>query len=192
MKNIAVSPNEGGGTYPSWKKDTGILVLKLILIWLSWKIFIWIMGEESEPLDQRMFPALSAIWESLNDALRITLLSISRSILTVLGYRADVFNDYTLMVHGHPGISVGNYCLGFQLMYYFAMLFLVSGLPRKKMWFGVITGILLIQLLNILRLVGLSLIDVHAPQLMFVSHDYLFSAFVFIVLILFYYKLVKH
>lgn len=119
------------------------------------------------------------------------MLHVSDGILHVLGYETQMVNEYILRIAGYGGISLGNYCLGFQLMYYFAMLFLVSGIAWKKRITGVVVGILLIQTLNVFRITGLILIDVHAHQLMFLSHDYLFNAIVAGVLLLFYWWMLK-
>lgn len=179
---------------PSGKNQTrefaGFL-LKLVLIWLSWKGFIWLIGEESVPINKRHVPALSAPWETLNDGLRSVLLHLSDGILHVLGYETQMVNEYILRVAGYGGISLGNYCLGFQLMYYFTMLFLIADMAWSRRIAGVVIGILLIQMLNVLRITGLILIDVHAHHLMFLSHDYLFSAIVAVVLLFFYWWMVK-
>lgn len=172
-------------------KEFAVFLGKLVLIWLSWKAFVWLIGEESVPISKRHVPALSAPWEVLNDWLRATLLHISNGILHLLGYETQMVNEYILRVAGYGGISLGNYCLGFQLMYYFSMLFLVSGLAWRKRITGVVVGILLIQTLNVLRITGLILIDVHAHDFMFLSHDYLFSAIVAVVLLFFYWWMLR-
>lgn len=164
---------------------------KIFLIWVSWKGFIWLIGEESVPLHERHIPAISAPWEALNDWLRTTLLHISNGILHLLGYETQLVNNYILRIAGYGGISLGNYCLGFQLMYYFSMLFLISEMTWSKRVFGVVVGILLIQALNVMRITGLILIDVHAHNLLFLSHDYLFSAIVAVVLLFFYWWMLK-
>ncbi len=175
----------------SWLADYGGLMLKLFFIWLSWKVLYHIVGEESVPLEQRMFPALSAHWENLNDWLRIILLSCTEKLLHLLGYKTDFVDNYVVRVKGYGGIALGNYCLGFQLMYYFAMLVVISGFPILKKVIVATMGILLVQGLNIFRLTGLNIIDVHLHDWMFISHDYIFNIVVFGILLLFYYLMLR-
>jgi len=172
-------------------QDFAFFLAKLLAIWLSWKLFSWVIGEERIPLEERYFPALSAPWETLNDWLRALLLHSSNGILHLFGYETDLFRNYVLRVHGYGGIALGNYCLGFQLMYYFSMLMLISKLSPAKKGIAIIAGVFLIQGLNIFRITALVLIDVHAHRFMFLSHDYLFNALVAVVLLLFYRKMLQ-
>ncbi|MDZ4845704.1 MAG: exosortase/archaeosortase family protein [Chitinophagales bacterium] len=172
-------------------KDFLFFIGKLFFIWLSWKGFIWLIGEESVAISERHVPALSAPWEVLNDWLRATLLHISDGILHLLGYETQMVNEYILRIAGYGGISLGNYCLGFQLMYYFSLLFLVAQIAWSKRIAGVVIGILLIQTLNVFRIIGLILIDVHAHDFMFLSHDYLFNIVVAAALLLFYWWMLR-
>ena len=164
---------------------------KLILIWLSWKIFIYIIGEEKDPIDQRFFPELSIYWESLNDWLRVLILEVSNFILQIAGHKTHLEWNYVLRIDGYGGIALGNYCLGFQLMYYFTMLVLVTGFSLGKAVFGIVSGIAIIQILNVVRITGLVWIDAFMHQLMFISHDYIFNIVVLGILLLFYWKLVN-
>ncbi len=190
MSNNSNSEATVAQGYHKWIQP-GLFVLKLFLIWFSWKIFIWFIGEESVPLNQRYSPLLSGWWEQLNDLLRIVILVPSELLLNILGYQTELVNDYVLRVQGYGGIALGNYCLGFQLMYYYVMLMVISGITVKKKIFGIITGLFIVQVLNIFRVAGLNLIDVHAKHLMWISHDYIFNFIVFGILLLFYYKLLK-
>ena len=171
--------------------ESASFFLKLIVIWLSWKIFAYLIGEEKEPVDQRIFPALSAQWESVNNWLRILLLEASDFLLQSAGHKTQLIENYILRIEGYGGIGLGNYCLGFQLMYYFTMIVLVSGFSFRKKAVGIISGILALQFLNILRISGLVWIDAFAPRLKFISHDYIFNIAVFGLLLLFYWKLLK-
>ena len=171
--------------------ELAFLFGKLFLIWLSWRIFTYIIGEESKPIHERFLPALSFQWESLNDWLRGILLNSSNRLLHMTGYQTHLESNYILRIEGSGGIALGNYCLGFQLMYYFAMLVLISALSPKKKVFGIATGIVIIPLLNIFRITGLVWIDSFAPRLRFISHDYIFNIIVFGMLLLFYWWLLN-
>ena len=163
---------------------------KLFLIWLSWKGIINLLGQEYVPINERKIPILSAKWEYLNDLLADFLIQQNSSILNILGYKNYVSGRIS-WIEGYGGVAVGNYCLGFQLMYYFIMLMMVSEVNWQKKLIGVFLGVIMTQLLNIVRIIGLNLITVYAPDLMFLSHDLFFNILVFGVLISFYYYLVK-
>ncbi|MDX2002988.1 MAG: archaeosortase/exosortase family protein [Chitinophagales bacterium] len=163
----------------------------LILIWLSWKGIIWVLGEELIPIEQRMFPELSAVWESFNVWLVTLLVNTSHFILQVLGYQVYA-SGRDLWIGQVPGVNVGNYCLGLQLMYYFLLLMLVSGFNRKYKAVAMIGGILLINALNIVRIAGLTVISFEAPKYLFLAHDHLFNILVFVSLFLFVYFLIKY
>ena len=51
-------------------KNVIFFALKLVLIWLSWKVVFYITGEERVPVDEIIFPDLSFQWEKLNSAMR--------------------------------------------------------------------------------------------------------------------------
>ena len=95
-------------------KEFAFFLCKIVFIWLSWKAFIWLIGEESVPISERHLPALSAPWEVLNDWLRSTLLHITDGILHVLGYETQMVNEYILRIAGYGGISLGNYCFRYN------------------------------------------------------------------------------
>jgi exosortase/archaeosortase family protein len=154
-------------------------------------VFILFIGEESHPIEQRYAPVVSQYWENFNDYYRTFLLVSSEIVLNMMQYKTTLINNYVLKINGYNGIGLGNYCLGFQLMYYFSMLIAVSELSVRTKVFGIITGIVATTILNILRISGLNLMTVYAPNWMFLSHDYIFNFIVFGVLMLFYYKLVN-
>lgn len=171
-------------------KDVFLFIGKLLLIWLSWKVIIYILGIESKPIDERMFPAISIEWEYLNNEVRWIVLDGAEFVLNKIGYATEN-SGYVLNIEGKQGIGIGNYCLGFQLMYYFIMLVIIAPLSFiKKMWAG-IAGIAITIFINIFRTAALCWIVVFKPSLMAVSHDYIFNALVLSVLMLFYYFLVR-
>lgn len=165
-------------------------LFKLLLIWLSWKGIIFFLGEQQIPIEDRVVPALSAVWEQMNLALVNFIIHTGRAILELLGYHAFAMQR-TLWIDYVPGVTVGNYCLGIQLMYYFTMLVLVSPLTWRAKIIGSLLGVVITMLLNIIRVTGLVLVSYHAPDYMFLAHDHLFNIMVFGVLLLFFYYLTR-
>jgi exosortase/archaeosortase family protein len=164
---------------------------KIILIWLSWKIFIFIIGQQSDPINERFFPKVSLVWENFNQWYKDLLLGWCELLLDGLGYDSYILGADLLKIKGYSGVRVGHYCLGFQLMYYFSMLIIVSEISKSGKFIGLISGIVITTLLNIIRISGLNLMTLYAPNWLFLSHDYIFNFSVFGVLMLLYYKLLK-
>lgn len=169
----------------------GVFLLKLLFIWLSWKGILYILGEQQVPLTDRLFPSISAVWEDMNLALVNFIIHTGRLILDWIGYNAYAM-ERTLWINYVPGVTVGNYCLGIQLMYYFALLVLVSPLTWRAKLLGALAGIVITMLLNIVRVTGLVLVSYHAPEYMFLAHDHLFNILVFGTLLLFFYYLTRY
>lgn len=162
--------------------------LKLALIWLSWKIIIGILGEQKVPLNERIFPAVSGIWENFNTMLAGWLMEASKVILANQDY-SPLINRRTIWLHPVPGVTIGNYCLGVQLMYYFILVIVITPMSFAKKSLGILIGIGLVWILNILRIVGLLLLSYHAPQHLYIAHDHIFNIAVFAVLLPFLYLL---
>jgi len=175
----------------SKEKELIFFFIKLFLIWLSWKGFIHIIGEEKIPLEKRYFPALSEAWDNFNYSIVLFLANQSVGILKSLGYNA-YSEGRIVWVQGFKGVGIGNYCIGIQLMYYFSMLVLISEMPIKKKIIAIPMGIIITQTINIFRVVGLTLVCVYIPEFTVIFHDHIFNIIVFGTLILFYYLLVKN
>ncbi len=166
------------------------LLLKLFLIWLSWKGFIFIIGEESTPIHERFFPALSLKWEFFNAWYKTHLLKVCVLLLKATGYPAWLYQGDTINIGDLSGVGVGNYCLGFQLIYYFTMILAVSEISRFQKAFGMAVGFLAVNFLNVIRLSALAIISAYYYRLSYFFHDYAFNIIVFGSLMVFYYWLV--
>ncbi|HXH19629.1 MAG TPA: hypothetical protein VNJ07_11165 [Chitinophagales bacterium] len=168
-----------------------IFLIKVFLIYLTWRLFEFIIGIESEPLENRMFPQLSYYWEWLNNQLRIGLIYVTRLILSVFGYESEITNNYVLTVTGYRGIAIGNYCLAFQFMFFYSSLVFISPVPaRVKLW-SIPAGCLMIQALNVFRFVGLHLVIIHLSGWENKMHDYFFNGAALILTLLMYMKLLS-
>jgi exosortase/archaeosortase family protein len=168
-----------------------IFFVKILLIYLGWKVFQFVIGEESQPLNERFFPQLSFYWEWLNIQLRVLLLHVSKECLNLLGYPSVITDDYIINIIGYRGVAIGNYCLAFQFMYFFTALVLLGPFSiRVKLW-AIPLGCVLIQAVNVFRFVGLCLVIVHFPGWEEKMHDYFFNAAALAVALLVYMKLLS-
>lgn len=174
----------------SKEKELVFFFIKLFLIWLSWKGFIHIIGEQNVPFEKRYFPKISEAWENFNFSLVRFLAVQSAAILNFIGYEAYSFGRI-VWIEGFSGVGIGNYCIGLQLMYYFSMLILISDISLINKFIAVPTGLFITQVLNVIRIVVMNLITVYAPELIIFFHDHVFNVIVFGTLITFYYFLNK-
>lgn len=164
-------------------KPALLFIGKLILIYVSWKCWIWFIGKEDIPLDERIWPWLSGVWEGFNDLVRIALIYPCSWMLEGIGISSTPY-EYEMGINGTGGMRVGNYCLALQLWWFFAGLVLVFPSPWKhKLWF-IPLGIAVIHVLNIFRITALGWLLVHAPDYFAVNHYYILRGTVFLVIFL--------
>jgi exosortase/archaeosortase family protein len=122
--------------------------------------------------------------------LRWLLLKSSAQILNWLGFSA-ITNEYELLVAGHGVIKLVYSCLGLGVISFFAA-FVIS-YPKKwkaKIKF-LISGILGIELLNVVRFVLLALFwNKHNTAI--VDHHTIFNIFIYLIITISLYFWVKH
>jgi exosortase family protein XrtF len=109
---------------------------------------------------------------------------ISAWILQIVGYSAKVWhyvnNCMSLMDINNSGIvCIGTGCSGVELFLIFAVFILLfKGRSNNFLWF-IPFGILLIAILNIFRIIALSLIVLYAPDYLDFNHKYTFTIIVY-------------
>ena len=87
---------------------------------------------------------------------RHLLLYVSKTIINWFGYNS-ISNDYQLLVAGRGTISVVYSCLGLGIMSFFAAFVIAYPKKLKPKLVFLVTGLVCIQVLNILRFVLLAL-----------------------------------
>jgi exosortase/archaeosortase family protein len=123
------------------------------------------------------------------DGLRWLLIKCTATVLKCLGY-TTVTNDYELLVAGRGIIHLAYDCLGLGVMSFFAAFVIAFPKPVKPKLVFLFSGLLAIQLLNILRFVVLALFwDKRKIQI--VDHHTLFNIFIYIVIMISLYLWVK-
>lgn len=75
----------------------------------------------------------------------------SQKILALLGYQATVDTYYLIGDNGT--IYMAKYCLGFRTMFLFAALVMLTGRKDKTRWIYMFSGLIFLNLINILRFV---------------------------------------
>lgn len=130
----------------------------------------------------------SGIWDKL---IISNLVLLTNSILEFLGYItiADTGDPAMRIVgiDGTNGIWIGDPCNGFSLFaLFFIFIITYPGPWRQKLWY-IPMGLILIHLINVLRIVALTIIaDVNVEWLDF-NHNYTFTILVYSVVFLLWY-----
>jgi len=104
-------------------------------------------------------------------------------ILRRLGFKTfktTHLNEFQVIgIHGSIGVWVGKACDAISLFIVFSVFILAfPGNQRDKWWF-IPFGILTIHILNVIRVVGLTLITYYAPEWLEFNHTYTFTFIVY-------------
>ena len=121
---------------------------------------------------------------------RNLLLAVSRSIINIFGF-ACISNDYQLLVAGRGIIDVVYSCLGLGVMSFYAAFVIAYPKPLKPKLIFLITGLVCIQLLNVLRFVLLALLWNKKSKLI-LDHHTIFNIVIYIIIAISLYFWVKH
>jgi exosortase/archaeosortase family protein len=165
-----------------YKKNKRVadFIFRVLIIYIGWKLLFFVLGEESTPLNERLWPWLSAGWEAFNDFIRLILLNVTQAWFDWRGMETEIINNYRLWVHDYAILGVGNYCLAIQLWVFFvALIVSYSGKWYNKLWFSVL-GVFLINIINVLRLIIVVYAAHRNPDLVQFNHDYVFNVIVYI------------
>jgi exosortase/archaeosortase family protein len=155
-------------------------IIRVAIIYVAWKILSWFLGVESTPIEERIWPWLSQGWESFNDYVRVIILNATQKWFNLVGLSSEIVDNYRLWVHGYAYIGVGNYCLAIQLWIFFvALICSYSGKWYNKLWFSVV-GVLLINMINVLRLIAVVYAAHANPKYVQFNHDYVFNVIIYI------------
>ena len=111
----------------------------------------------------------------------LNLIFFADRILHIFNY--EVFSSSTMIgITGTSGLIISPVCDGLDLFVLFSI-FIVSfpGKAVHKLFF-ITTGILIIHVLNILRIVTLALIENHYPNALAFNHSYTFTLLMYLVI----------
>lgn len=124
--------------------------------------------------------------------LRKVLIQTSATIIRQFDYELYT-TPVRLHVDRHGGIILIYSCLGFSIMSAFAAFVITwPGKSRKSKFFFLTGGLILIQILNIIRLIGLCLLGKQFPLKKEIDHHTLFNIVVYLILILIVYLWIRN
>ena len=99
----------------------------------------------------------------------------------VLRYTIQSF-DNTLFFENNGYVAVEGSCSGLKQFYQWTVLMILFPGPwKKKLWY-IPTGILIIHIVNIFRIVTLSVVVVHWPQQWHFIHEWILRPFFYVVI----------
>lgn len=111
------------------------------------------------------------------------LVATTLYLLKFLGYTTFVY-EHTFGIDGSNGVFIGTPCNGLELMALFVGFVLIfSGSWKNKLWF-IPLGIVIIHLMNIVRLLILTIIAKIAPETLDFNHKYTFTVLLYVLVFL--------
>lgn len=139
-------------------------VVKIVLIYGAWKVFQFVVDHT---------PALLSPWVRMTDWYAHKVATAANKILQAFGY--DIVYHYFKAVYvvGTPGIMIEEHCLAIPATLIFgAFIAIYKGPLRHKLWY-IPLGMIAVQGINLVRILGLALLLKHVPLRFFdFNHSY--------------------
>lgn len=111
------------------------------------------------------------------------LLFFSDHLLALLGYSTELIEVTRIVkIQGTSGVTVGEPCIGFDIMALFSGLILSTNYTLKKKFNYVVVALLIINSLNILRISALAVLVQFDPYLWELNHKFIFTIVVYLVM----------
>ncbi len=106
-------------------------------------------------------------------------ITISEKIIRILGYEVYTDGDRQLYIDGSSGIWIGDNCNAITLIALFAgFIIAYPGNVIRKLWF-IPLGSLIIFVLNVIRMVVLTIIDTYSRAWTEFNHTYTFNIIIY-------------
>jgi exosortase/archaeosortase family protein len=163
-----------------------LLFLTLFIVFYYFNIIFF--GLTSEGNHYNAFLALHLnyiVW------LRHTLLYCSATLLHWFGYEA-ITNDTDILVAGHGTLKLIYSCLGLGVMSFFCAFVIAYPKKLKAKLIFLISGIIIIQILNVIRFVVLAIFWDKNEDTQIVDHHTLFNILIYIIIAISLYIWIKH
>ena len=106
-------------------------------------------------------------------------ISLSDNILNTLNYRTFTGEERVIGVDGTPGLWIGDKCNGVELFALFCVFIIAYPGKWNRKIIYLIVGILSVHLINILRVVGLAIVQHHFQDWTEFNHTYIFNTLVY-------------
>ncbi len=106
-------------------------------------------------------------------------ISISCKILGWFGYVTEISSDRMMRIQGTPGLFIGDSCNGISLFALYSIF--IIAFPGRTMYkiIFIPAGILIIHLLNVIRVITLSIIETYSYSWTEFNHTYTFTLIIY-------------
>lgn len=131
--------------------NAAAFVITVVLIYLGWKGLFFLFNQQGTPLNH--------FWIGFTDWFATVTIKPAALILRdVLGY-ALAYNNRNIIIQNTPGFFLANHCLGVSVCVIFSgFVIAYKGRWQHKLWY-VPFGIFCIYAINVIRLVGLGIVE---------------------------------
>jgi len=123
------------------------------------------------------------LWLHPNETLDLFVIDItigiSKFLLETFGYTVFTGVDRVIGVDGTGGLWIGDNCNGIVLFALFAGFIIAYPGSWKKKLIYIPAGIILIELMNVLRIVFLAILDTHSRAWTEFNHTYTFTIIIY-------------
>lgn len=152
------------------RSQLDLFLLKGVLLFIVFYLFKAISNKNY---------GIGLIFDNIKSAMAQLLLYSSKSTVGMLGYDCHV-SGRNIHIENSLGVIVANACIGWYLMALFIGFLLIYPSPVKhKLWF-IPAGLVIINLLNIIRITTLTIISYTSHQYLAMNHTYIFQIVVYL------------
>jgi exosortase/archaeosortase family protein len=156
-------------------------LINCILLIVIWFGFYSLLRNESY---------INLIYENATQYITDFLVKSSGVLLNLIGYNTDV-QGRMIRIEGTVGILLDRGCIGRNLLGLFAgFIIAYPGAIKTKLWY-IPLGIMLINLINIIRISALALTLKYAPEYFNINHHAIFQYTVLILTFIMWYFWIK-
>lgn len=156
----------------------------LTVVWFSLYKYIYILdGSNVSQIDS----------SGINKSITIALANTSGFFSGLLGYHSvtEITQDLVIVrlaeFQFSHGTWIGEPCNGLKVMGLFALFIIAFPGKHKHKWWFIISGVIIIHLVNALRVSGLTIIAAKWPQYLDFNHNVTFQVIVYGVIFLMWY-----
>lgn len=149
-----------------------VFVIRIFALFLLWQLLFHFMWKS-----EYLFDIYYAVCINIIDF----ILHCCEFIMSMNGMNVEVDTPTrVLRIVDTPGVTVGEPCIGIDLMaFYSALILASSGNVKKKIWY-VPLGVISILFINILRIIALAVLVTIDYELWEINHIFVFTAIVYI------------
>jgi exosortase family protein XrtF len=166
-----------------WKaipRPVQLFLLKALALFIVWKLIYLLFLFPARVLDGPLtFAVGKETAATLNLVTRSHEFTASDVLFFEPGARAQYYHVMEIDAHSERALLIADGCNGLELIVlYIGFILCFPAKARRRVVF-ILSGTVMIYLLNVLRCTGLILIYLHSPELLDFSHHYLFTFFVY-------------